>query len=75
MALYRMHLALPSLLALVGLAGCDSPSPPPQKTEPVSNVYLEAIQEAEAVKQDADQRIQQEQRIDELLGRGTPTSD
>ena len=73
MALYRMHPALPSLIAIVWLAGCDTSSPPAQKNEPVTNVYLEALQEAEAVKQDADQRSQEQLRIDQLLGRDTAT--
>jgi len=38
------------------LAGCDSPPAPPRTTEPVSNVYLEALQQAEAAKHDIEQR-------------------
>ncbi|HOP17495.1 MAG: hypothetical protein H6956_08175 [Chromatiaceae bacterium] len=73
--LYRMRPMLPSLtLALclaVLLSGCDSPpAPPPRTTEPVSNVYLEALQQAEAVKHDVEQRNLEQQRIDDLLGRG-----
>ena len=69
-----MPSVLPSLtLALSAallLAGCDSPPAPPRTTEPVSNVYLEALQQAEAAKQDIEQRNLEQQRIDELLGRG-----
>lgn len=70
-----MRPMLPSLtLALcvaMLLPGCDSPpAPPPRTTEPVPNVYLEALQQAEAAKHDVEQRNLEQQRIDELLGRG-----
>ena len=72
--LYRMPSVLPSLtLALSAallLAGCDSPPAPPRTTGPASNVYLEALQQAEAAKHDIEQRNLEQQRIDELLGRG-----
>ena len=70
-ALYRNALGLPSLALLaVLLLGCDQPPAPKTAAEPGSNVYLEALQEAEALKHDLEERNLQEQRIDELLGRG-----
>ena len=68
-SLYRMHLVLPSLIGIVWLAGCDSPPPPPQQTDKVSNQYLEALQEAEALRHSVDERNREQARIDELLGR------
>ena len=72
-ALYRNRLALPSLLlpALL-LTACDAEPPPKRTAEPVPNVYLEALQEAEAAKHSLEERNLEEQRIDELLGRGQP---
>jgi hypothetical protein len=64
-----MHLVLPSLAALLWLAGCDSPPPPQQRVEKAPNVYLEALQEAEALKDSVDDRNREQQRIDGLLGR------
>jgi hypothetical protein len=70
-ALYRNPLGLPSLALLAGLlAGCDQPPAPKTAADPVPNVYLEALQEAEALKHEVEERNLQEQRIDELLGRG-----
>jgi len=71
MALYRMHPALPSLVTAIWLAGCDNPSPPAQQAQPATNVYLEALQEAEAAKQAADRRSQEQLPIDQLLERDT----
>ena len=70
-ALYRKRLTLPSLLLAMLIGGCDSPppQPPPEQSSGVSNQYLEALQEAEAVKHDLEERNLQEQRIDALLGR------
>jgi hypothetical protein len=74
-ALYRNHHLLPSLL-LACLAcltvACDGEPPPPEKTAAVvvPNVYLEAMQEAEAVKHTVEQRNIEQQRIDALIGRG-----
>ena len=68
-ALYRKRLALPSLIAVALLSGCDSPPPQtPRQSEGASNQYLEALQEAEALKHSLDERKREEQRIDELLG-------
>jgi hypothetical protein len=63
-------MVLPTLIAGLWLAGCDSAEPPPsQQTETPSNVYLEALQEAEAAADSVEQRNREEQRIDALLGR------
>ncbi len=72
-ALYRKRLSLPSpllmsLFALL-LAACDSPPPAPKTAEPVPNVYLEAVQEAEALKHSIEERNLEQRKIDELLGR------
>mgnify|MGYP001544811250 CR=1 FL=1 len=64
-------MVLPTLIAGLWLAGCDSSEPPPsQAQDKTSNVYLEALQEAEAAADSVEQRHEQEQRIDALLGRG-----
>lgn len=74
-ALYRMPFVLPTLvvallLMALLLAGCDSAAPPATTSRQAgSNVYVEALREAEAVKHSAEQRQQEQQRIDALLGR------
>ena len=69
-ALYRKHPGLPSLILVVLLGGCDSPPPQmPENSETVPNRYLEALQEAEALKHSVEERRLEQQRIDELLGR------
>ena len=57
---------------LVGLllAACDTEPSPKKTAEPTPNVYLQALQEAEAVKHSVDQRNLEQQRIDALIGRG-----
>lgn len=68
--LYRIRHTLPSLALLWLVTGCGSEPPPPEETTmPRSNVYLEAVREAEAAKQSADQRSREQQRIDRLIGR------
>jgi hypothetical protein len=64
-----MRMVLPTLIAGLWLVGCDSAEAPPQPKEKSSNVYLEALQEAEAAADSVEQRNHQEQRIDALLGR------
>ena len=76
-ALYRKRPSLPSPLLIpwlaLLLAACDSPPPAPKTAEPVPNVYLEAVQEAEALKHSVEERNLEQQRIDELLGRNAPS--
>ena len=69
-ALYPKHWGLPSLLLALGLAGCDSAPPPEPKTATPPNAYLDALQQAEAARDGANQRPSQAQQIDALLGRG-----
>ena len=72
-ALYRKRPSLPSLLLLTvvgpSLTACDNPPPPTKTAEPVPNVYLEAVQEAEALKHSIEENNLQQQRIDKLLDR------
>ncbi len=79
-ALNRIPFLLPTLviailLALL-LAGCDG-RPPAAGVEagPArSNVYLEAVQEAEALKHSLDERRVEQERLDALLGRDQPAT-
>lgn len=72
-ALYRNPFVLPTLLlgALLSLllSACEQPAPPPRAAEKVPNVYLEALQEAEALKHTLEERKIEQERIDTLLGR------
>ncbi len=69
--LYRIPYALPSLAVLWLVTGCSGEPPALEEAaKPRSNVYLEAVQEAEAAKQTANKRSQEQQRIDKLIGRG-----
>lgn len=67
--LYRKAVGLPTLLFVLLLSACDSPPPPKRVTAPASNRYVEALQEAKAAQQSAERHTQEQQRIDELLGR------
>ena len=74
-ALDRIPFLLPTLviailLALL-LAGCDGRPPPADAApEPAkSNVYLEAVQEAEALRHSLEERKVEQERLDTLLGR------
>lgn len=69
--LYRNLRVLPSLfLSAITLGGCDQPPVPKAKAEPVPNAYLEALQQAEAVKHDIEEGDRQQRELDVLLGRG-----
>lgn len=71
-ALYRNTVALPIAIGLSLLLGaCDSgPPPPPKKAaEAPSNFYLETLQEAEAAKRSAQDRLLEQQRVEELIRR------
>ena len=76
-ALYRNRHLLPSLMLTSLACGCDQAAPPVDQTaKPVPNVYLEALQEAEALRHSVEQRDLEQRRIDELIGQGqarTPT--
>lgn len=73
-ALYRMPFVMPTLvvalLLLLLLGGCEAEPPQRATAKAPSNVYLEAMQEAEAVKHSLEQRNLEQQRIDQLIGRG-----
>ena len=66
-ALYRKLFVLPSLLLLVA-GGCDGEPPPDTRTSTAeSNRYLEAVQEAEALKHAIEQHDLETRRIEQLL--------
>ena len=75
-ALYRMPFVLPTLVVglllgmLLLLGGCDSKPPPQRTSQVVSNTYLEAMQQAEAVKHSVEERDLEQRRLDALLGSG-----
>lgn len=75
-ALYRMPFVLPTLVVglllgmLLLLGGCDSEPPPQRTSQAVSNTYLEALQQAEAVKHSVEERDLEQRRLDALLGPG-----
>jgi len=74
-ALYRNLWALHSLAASAVLLGaCDQPPAPKTAAEPLPNVYLEAVQEAEALKHEIEERNRQQREIDSLLGRDQPAA-
>ena len=69
-ALYRNRHLLPSLLLACLACACEGEQPSPQSTAgPVPNAYLEALQEAEALKHTIEERNIEQQRIDALIGR------
>ena len=68
-ALYRKPYVLPSVTLALVLASCEGNPPPKQAAEPIGDTYLEALQEAEALRHSLDERIREQQHLDELLGR------
>jgi hypothetical protein len=68
-ALYRKPFKLPSLVLVLLLPACEDNPPPKQAAEPMGDTYLEALQEAEALKHSLDEHIREQQQLDELLGR------
>jgi hypothetical protein len=73
-ALYRKPYALPSLALALVLTACQDDPPPQQTAEPMNDKYLEAMQEAEALKHSLDELIREQQSLEELLGRDQPTT-
>lgn len=75
-ALYRMPFVLPTLVVglmlalLLMLGGCDNAAPPQHTGQAVANAYLEAVQQAEALKHSVEERDLEQRRLDELLGQG-----
>ena len=71
--LYRKHGYLPSLpgVLLVVLSGCsETGNHQAQNAETdLSNPQLRALQDAEAVRYQLEQRLLDQQRVDELIGR------
>lgn len=57
------------IIALLGLHGCGNDQPAERMVEEPasSNRYLEAVQEAEALKHSIEERNLQQQRVDQLL--------
>ena len=70
-ALYRNRHLLPSLMLACLSWACEGEPPPPQENATVvPNEYLEAMQEAEALRHTVEQRNIDQQRIDALIGEG-----
>jgi hypothetical protein len=67
-ALYRKPFALPSLILALLLSACDGKPLPPRSAEPVPDIYLEALQEAEALKYSIEEHNENQRRIEELIG-------
>lgn len=75
-ALYRMPFVLPTLVVgmllgmLLLIGGCDSEPPSQHTSQVVSNSYLEAMQQAEALKHSVEEHDLEQHRLDALLGSG-----
>ncbi len=67
-----MHPGLPSLPLLAGLglliAACEG-EPPQNRSAEVPDVYLERLQEAEAVRYSIEQHELEQRRLEQLLGK------
>jgi hypothetical protein len=73
-ALYRKPYALPSLALAIALASCEDNPSPKELAEPISETYLEVLQEVEVLKHSLDEQKREQQRLDELLGRDQATA-
>jgi len=67
-ALYRKRFALPSLILVLHLTGCDDKPPTGQTEAPIPDAYLEALQQAEALRHSLDEFDRNQRQVDELLG-------
>jgi len=65
-ALYRMRNSLPSLILTLLLPACGESVPPPS----VSDVELEALQEAEVLRHSIEEQELERQRVEAVLGVG-----
>jgi len=71
-ALYRKPIALPSLILL--LSACGDESTPKPAPVPISDTYLEALQEVETLKHSLEEYDLEQRDINELLGPDQPSA-